>query len=99
MLQPAWVIASGRLIAVTPNSIFDDINGATLTLPGSTPEAMAKGLQGFIARIRSGTSDFEFDRVQQISGHIREVRAWSRISRQMHCLIEQGCRVSLKKSA
>jgi glycosyltransferase involved in cell wall biosynthesis len=92
-------IASGRLIAVTPHSIFDDISGAAVTLPGSTPEAMAEGLTGFVARIRAGVPDVEFSRVLHASAQIREVRAWSRISHQMHCLIEQSCRALLKKSA
>lgn len=38
-------IAAGRPVAVTPLPIFDDVSGAVHVLPGTEPEALARGIK------------------------------------------------------
>ncbi|ROR03146.1 glycosyltransferase [Desulfosoma caldarium] len=40
-------LASGRPVAVTPLSIFDDVKEVTFRLPGFTPQEIAEGIQLF----------------------------------------------------
>ncbi|BBU64106.1 hypothetical protein MSC49_40410 (plasmid) [Methylosinus sp. C49] len=51
-------IASGRPVAVTPLSVFDDVRPITHTLPGTTPEALATGITRLLDEIASGESSF-----------------------------------------
>lgn len=42
-------LAAGRPVAVTPLSIFNDVIDAVHVLPGTTPEALAKGIVNLLA--------------------------------------------------
>jgi len=41
-------LATGRPIAVTPLDIFEDVSDVVYTLPGTTPEHMAQGIETMI---------------------------------------------------
>jgi glycosyltransferase involved in cell wall biosynthesis len=43
-------LATGRPVAVTPLSIFDDVADVVLSLPGTSPDALAQGIKEFLAR-------------------------------------------------
>ena len=44
-------IASGRPVAVTPLSIFDDVQDAVYLLPGTAPEQIAQGIRVLIDKL------------------------------------------------
>lgn len=48
-------LASGRPVAVTPLEIFSDVADITLTLPGCSVTDMAKGIEGWLEGLRSGS--------------------------------------------
>lgn len=43
-------IASGRPVAVTPLSVFEDVSGAVFRLPGVTAPELAQGIAGLLSR-------------------------------------------------
>jgi hypothetical protein len=43
-------LAARRPVAVTPLAIFEDVADIVLTLPGTSVDAMAQGIRGFLAR-------------------------------------------------
>jgi glycosyltransferase involved in cell wall biosynthesis len=45
-------LASGKPVAVTPLSIFDDVSDYAFTLPGMSPEAIADGISTVVASLR-----------------------------------------------
>lgn len=47
----------GRPVAVTPQPIFSDVDGAVFTLPGASPIAIAKGIAAAIESIRTGSEE------------------------------------------
>ncbi len=48
-------LATGRPVAVTPLSIFDDIAPAAHILPGCRPEDIARGIEQLLQEIACGT--------------------------------------------
>lgn len=56
-------LATGRPVAVTPLSIFDDVSPAVHTLPGHSPDQIAIGIQQILNGIANG------------SGNMREMEA------------------------
>lgn len=47
--------ASGKPVAVTPLSIFDDLGEAVFRLPGTSPEQIASGLEYLIGELKSNS--------------------------------------------
>lgn len=47
----------GRPVAVTPQPIFSDVDGAVFTLPGASPSDIAKGIAAAMESIRTGSEE------------------------------------------
>ena len=43
-----WGLASGKPVACTPLSIFDDVAEAVSWLPGTDPHSMAQGIEALL---------------------------------------------------
>lgn len=50
-------MATGKPVAVTPLAIFDDVADGTFRLPGTGPEAIARGITSSLSAIREQTKD------------------------------------------
>ena len=47
-------LAAGKVVAVTPLPIFEDVSSAVFTLPGTAPAELAAGLKSLAADLRAG---------------------------------------------
>jgi glycosyltransferase involved in cell wall biosynthesis len=52
-------LATGRPVAVTPLSIFDDVDPAVFKLPGISPNEMARGIQEIFKEINENSKCFQ----------------------------------------
>jgi glycosyltransferase involved in cell wall biosynthesis len=50
-----YALSTGKPVAVTPLSIFDDLGDAVFRLPGITPEDLAEGIANTIREIENDT--------------------------------------------
>ncbi len=74
-------LAAGRPVAVTPLDIFDDVSEAVLTLPGTRPEEMARGLLSAMA----DQARLEKTVARQ-QAFIRE-HDWNRLGNRLHLIL------------
>ncbi|WP_286817045.1 glycosyltransferase family 4 protein [Desulfobacter sp. UBA2225] len=81
-------LATGRPIAVTPLDIFEDVSDVVYTLPGTTPEHMAQGIETMINN-REISSRLMSKQKQWLLSH-----DWQVLGRQLGNIIK-GCAVSL----
>jgi len=61
-------LASGKPVAVTPLHIFDDMRDAVFTLPGTSVEQMAEGMQDLMKRIE--------DKDPQVDDMVNNAALW-----------------------
>ena len=52
-------IATGKIVAVSPIPIFDDVQQAVLKLPGTTPKQIAQGIKDIINEIKNNTNSIQ----------------------------------------
>jgi glycosyltransferase involved in cell wall biosynthesis len=74
-------LAVGRPVAVTPISIFDDVGGAVIRLPGTSPSQLAAGL----AAIADGHVDA--DRVAKTAARWREAHRYAGLGRRLYNML------------
>lgn len=65
-------LASGRPIAVTPLDVFSDVSAVTIALPGTSPDAMAVGINSLLDEITRGSS-----RLRELE---RNLNHWRRVT-------------------
>lgn len=76
-----WGLASGRPVACTPLSIFDDVSEAVAFLPGTTPSELEQG-------IRTLLDDAQHRKqVQQDAAAWLAAHDWPRLSQRLHGLL------------
>lgn len=80
-------LATGRPIAVTPLQIFEDVSDVVYTLPGTTPEHMAQGIETMLNN-REITSSLMSKQNQWLLSH-----NWQVLGRQLGNIIK-GCALS-----
>ncbi len=86
-------LATGRPIAVTPLSIFDDVASAAHTLPGHTPSQIAQGISQLLHEIASGTEKVrkkEAEAARWREAH-RYVHLGHRLYGMLQALAQQNC--------
>lgn len=76
-------LASRRLVAVTPLSIFEDVASSVIKLPGTSPQQLADGMGALIDRLRTGDDE-------EIRSIAEQAEAW----RRRHCVQNVGNQLS-----
>jgi glycosyltransferase involved in cell wall biosynthesis len=79
-------LASGRPVAVTPLSIFDDVIPAVYTLPGQTPDQIAHGIRQLLAEIVNGTEKIK--EKERVAACWREVHRNSRLGHRLYGMFQ-----------
>ncbi len=74
-------LASQIPVAVTPLSIFEDVDKAVYKLPGITPEEISKGVIDYIHALKNG--DDKVKEIQTIAEEWRESHLYSRIAKRL----------------
>ncbi|CAB1371089.1 glycosyltransferase [Denitratisoma oestradiolicum] len=75
-------LACGRPVAVTPLSIFDDVDAVVHRLPGISPEQMARGIEALLADpVRLASRQAAADRY-------RAARAWPALARRFLDIVD-----------
>jgi len=86
-------LASGRPVAVTPLSIFDDVIPAVYTLPGQTPDQLAIGIQQLLSEIVCKTEKIREKETNAACW--RETHRYSRLGHRLYgmfqALARQNC--------
>lgn len=80
-------LASGRPVAVTPLSIFDDVGAAVHRLPGTTPQQMADGLGALLDEIGSNAESMHA--TSMAAQTWRDTHRCSTLSRRLGSMISQ----------
>jgi O-antigen biosynthesis alpha-1,2-mannosyltransferase len=77
-------IATGRVVAVTPLTIFNDVRNLVHRLPGTTPVDIAKG----IAQLADSSNNFTMPLEQQVQTNewLEELR-YSRLGKRLHSML------------
>ncbi|MBC3832232.1 glycosyltransferase [Undibacterium amnicola] len=75
-------LASGRPVAVTPLTIFEDVEDAVTTLPGTSPGDLARGIEQFL----DAPLVFQ-EKMTQVESWLQE-RRWPELSRRLLNLID-----------
>lgn len=77
-------IASGRVVAVTPLTVFNDVRNLVHRLPGTTPVDIAKG----IAQLADISNNFTMPLEQQVQTNewLEELR-YSRLGKRLHSML------------
>lgn len=78
-------LATGRPVAVTPLSIFDDIENAAFRLNGTSPADIATGIRNCLTQISADTP--EAVNVREASSRWREHHAYPQVGSQLHNLL------------
>ena len=76
-----WGLASGRPVACTPLSIFDDVAEAVAFLPGTAPKELAAGLSALLQDAQHR------QQVQQAAADWLTAHDWSRLSLRLQGLL------------
>ncbi len=79
-------MASGKPVAVTPLSIFDDVADATFILPGMTPEDLAKGILSIEKSLR--TYDQKSKMIKEAALSWQEQHNYSRVGNRLSGLLQ-----------
>jgi len=74
-------MAIGKSVAVTPLKIFDDVAEVTYTLPGFTPEALAKGFFEIEKSIR--TNDYKNQTIRKEADSWRDQHKYSKLGNRL----------------
>lgn len=74
--------ATGKPVAITPLSIFDDVREASYVLPGTGPRDIAQGIQTALEAIRTASSESE--RIRTRSGAWREAHAYDALAKRLY---------------
>ncbi|MEO5741758.1 MAG: glycosyltransferase, partial [Vicinamibacterales bacterium] len=85
-------IASGRPIAVTPLSVFDDVRDAVFILPGIQPADLARGIDRLLRK--ANLEEESASRLTAWSEH----RDWKRLGRRLRDIM-QSCAINERFSA
>ncbi len=85
-------IASGRPVAVTPLSVFEDVDGAVFKLPGITPPELAQGIAALFAR-----PDLEAE-TATMTERWTTPRQWRLVASRLHDVL-QSCDVNTRFAA
>tara|TARA_Y100001968_G_scaffold300640_1_gene312211 strand:+ start:7814 stop:11497 length:3684 start_codon:yes stop_codon:yes gene_type:complete len=76
-------IASGVPVAITPNNIFEDIQGITYVLPGITPELIKIGIKKYFFDKRDDCQEDDIYRINWLKQH-----SYTRLSVRLQGLIK-----------
>lgn len=89
-------LTSGRPVAVTPLSIFDDVSPAVFTLPGCSAELIASGVSELLSAIAIDSKDVQTKRLQaeQWSAEHR----YSALGRRFYGMLQAISRDNFSKS-
>lgn len=79
-------IATGRLVAVTPLEIFDDVSSAVYYLPGQTPEKIAEGIRTLLREIAL-ESEF-IARIKNEADQWRNAHRYSHLGRRFYGILQ-----------
>jgi glycosyltransferase involved in cell wall biosynthesis len=79
-------LATGRPVAVTPLSIFDDVAPAVFTLPGQTPDQIAYGIAQLIREITDGSKNVQTK--EAAAERWRVAHRYARLGRRLYCMLQ-----------
>lgn len=80
-------LASGKPVAVTPLAIFDDVGDVVHRMPGTTPEALADGLEALLDAVRNG--DANVAQIQQRAEQWRSEHRYPVLARRLETISRQ----------
>lgn len=80
-------LASGKPVAVTPLAIFDDVGDVVHRMPGTTPEALADGLEALLDAVRNG--DANVAQTQQRAEQWRSEHSYPVLARRLETISRQ----------
>lgn len=93
-------LATGRPVAVTPMSIFDDVSSAVYTLPGSAPEQLAIGIRQILEQIAVGAEGVRAKQAE--AARWCEAHRYSRLGHRLYAVIQalarQHCVLASQKT-
>ncbi len=79
-------LATGRPVAVTPLSIFEDVLPAAHTLPGCTPTDIAQGIGHLLQEITVGTEIMRTKETE--AARWREAHRYASLGRRLHGMLQ-----------
>lgn len=77
--------ATGKPVAITPLSIFDDVREASHVLPGTDPREIAQGIRTALEAIR--TSSAEAERIRIRAGAWRSAHAYDTLAKRLYNMV------------
>jgi glycosyltransferase involved in cell wall biosynthesis len=79
-------LATGRPVAVTPLSIFDDVSPAVLKLPGFSPTEIAYGISEMLHNFK--VNSLQVQQVQESANRWRKSHFYSQLSGRLYGMIQ-----------
>lgn len=84
-------LSTGKPVAVTPLSIFDDVRDAVFKLPGGSPSEIAEGLESVMRQIQNGSEAYQ--QVISRADRWRQEHRLDRVAKRLYGMIKalHGC--------